>query len=402
MQLDPSKVEFRANPRLMGSAFELIVVHHDKSIATQLLDEGVAEIKRIEDLLSEFIPDSITSLINKYAGIRPIVVPSEVFQLLQRCQQISELTQGAFDITVGPLKKIYHFKNKDFQFPPAQLIESTLEMVGYTNLILNVADQSVFLLKKNMRISFAAIGKGYAADQVKKLWQSKSLESGVINASGDLTSFGHRADGSPWNLAIVHPDNKEAINYQLPVNNASIATSGDYEQFFTFKGKRYSHSIHPISGRPTSGIKSVSVFSPSAELSDALATAIFIMGVPTGLHFINQLPITHCIIIDEHNQTHFSESIELKTKPKLVQAEKIKQPIKTNQLRSVMASFCFFGILLLSSCATVPNYERIYLNDSEMQMGQTVASGVENYIHTIREGATPAGGAKTSGGCGCN
>ena len=303
--------EFSISKKLMGSAFELKIVCKNQSQADHLLELGIKEIERIEDLISEFRNNAFTSKINQNAGIRPVAVPSEVYQLTERSLKLSAFTQGAFDISAGPLKKLYRFKNQDFNFPNKSTIQKTLEKVGWQKIKLEKQDQSIFLSKKEMHISFAAIGKGYAADQVKKIWLKNNVTSGVINASGDLTAFGHRADGTPWNVGIAHPDNKSKMMFFVPLNDSSVATSGDYEQYFRYNGIRYSHNINPITGQPLKGIKSVSIFSPSAELSDALATAVYVMGVETGLHFINQLPDTHALIIDDNNEVSFSKKLDL-------------------------------------------------------------------------------------------
>ena len=303
--------EFRVNRKLMGSAFELVLVHKDKKKAIYFLEKGLDEIKRIETLLSEFKPDSFTSLINQNAGKKSIAINNEVFTLLQRSLQISDITNGAFDITVGPLKQLYRFKNEKFKLPSRKEINKVLQRVGYKKVKLSANPLAIFLKKEQMHISFAAIGKGYAADCVKKIWLAEGLTSGIINASGDLTTFGTRADGSPWKIGIAHPDNKDEILFYIPVNNAAVATSGDAEQFFIHKNTRFSHNINPKTGSPLKGLKSVSVFSPSAELSDALATAVYVMGIQKGLHFIDQLPDTHALIIDDKNEVSFSKSLIL-------------------------------------------------------------------------------------------
>ncbi len=293
----------------MGSAFSLGVVTDTEEQANALLQMGVDEIKRIENLLSEFLTDSETSLINQQAAIVSTPVSRECFHLLQRCQAISKLSNGGFDITVGPLKKLYHFNNGTIEFPDEKIIKETLHTVGYKKMALNKDNYSVRLNHPETTISFAAIGKGYASDRVKKLWQTEGLSSGYINASGDLNAFGQKADGTPWKIAIADPDDTSKVLLYVPLQNASLATSGDYEQFFIHEEKRYSHNINPHTGLPLSGIKSVSVFSPSAELSDALATAVYVKGVVKGLHFANQLPDTHCVIIDDENQIHLTKDL---------------------------------------------------------------------------------------------
>jgi len=294
----------------MGSSFEFGIVDADPDRARQLLELGIVETQRIEDTLTEFKPDSITSQINANAGIKELVVSKEVYDLLNRSLNISKLTNGYFDITVGPLKRLYKFKNNVFSFPPKKDIKSALQKVGYQKIQLETNKQTAFLETSDMYISFAAIGKGYAADAVRNLWKEHGAHNGYINASGDLTAFGTNEKGDLWKIGIADPDHTQNMLFYVPLDRASVATSGDYEQHFMYKGKRYSHNINPKTGMPLSGIKSVSVFSPSAELSDALATAVYTMGVEKGLSFLNQLPKTHGIIIDDQNNVYFSKKLQ--------------------------------------------------------------------------------------------
>lgn len=293
----------------MGSSFELGVVARNEARATHFLEQGVAEIQRIERLLTEFDSRSQTSLINTHAATAAVTVDQEVMELLQRSQAISKLTKGYFDISVGPLKKLYQFKNKAFRLPDRRKIAEALKKVGYQNIVLDPQAQTVFLRQAGMHLSFAAIGKGYAADCVRKKWLGNRVTGGFINASGDLTTFGCDAKGEAWKIGIASPDRQDHTLFQIPLKSASVATSGDYEQHFLYQGKRYSHNIDPKSGMPITGIKSVSIFSPSAELSDALATAVYAMGAKKGLSFLNQLPQTHGIIINDQNEIYFSKNL---------------------------------------------------------------------------------------------
>lgn len=295
--------------KLMGSDFELVATGEDTVSTDQILAAGVAEIQRMELLLTEFDDHSETGKINAHAGSAPICTTDEVFRLLQRCQHISGLTQGAFDITSGALKKLYRFKESPSTFPPQAAIQAALNCTGYRHIILQENNQ-VLLAKKGMRIGFGAIGKGYAADQVKKLWQQMGVTAGVVNASGDLTAWGRQTDGSPWKVGIADPEHPEQVLMWLPVDNASVATSGNYEQYLDVGGVRYSHNIDPRTGMPARFLKSVTIISPSAELSDALATAVTIMGKEVGLDFIRQLPGVHCVIIDGDNTVFTSDKIK--------------------------------------------------------------------------------------------
>jgi len=294
----------------MGSAFELLIVHHDAREAEELLKQGIEEIIRIEKLLSEFLPEAETAKINRHSSKEPMVINEECYKLIERSQAISDLTKGCFDISVGPLKKLYNFKNIENEFPSDEAIQNTLKQVGYQKINLNAKDHTIQLNQPCMSISFAAIGKGYASDRVKQLWKEAGVTSGYINASGDLNAFGKKADGTSWTVGIANPNHKEEMLLYIPVEEASVATSGDYEQYFSHNGIRYSHNIDPHTGYPLTGIKSVSVFSPSAELSDALATAVYVMGKKEGIDFVNQLPKTHAIIIDDQDKMFLSKNLE--------------------------------------------------------------------------------------------
>ena len=310
IQSQHMKQEYKSQTKLMGSAFEFVVVAEDAQHGARLLKQCADEVRRIEHLLTEFNEGSETGRINRAAGCEPISVSAETYDLIHRCQNLSKLTNGAFDISSGLLKKLYHFKCGTFELPTGEAIRESLRRTGYRKIHLGTGHR-VGLKVTGMHIGFGAIGKGYAADKVKEVMKKEGVESGVINAGGDLTVWGQRANGMAWNVGIAHPDNPTRMICWLPLIGQSIATSGDYEQHFEYNGVRYSHNINPRTGYPVTSIRSVSVISPAAELSDGLATAVMVMGVEAGLHLINQLPKTHCIIFDAKNKSHHSKNIDL-------------------------------------------------------------------------------------------
>ena len=164
-----------------------------------------------------------------------------------------------------------------------------------------------------MKIGFGGIGKGYAADRAKQLLLNAGVIGGIINASGDINTWGKQPDGKDWMVAIVNPLNKSKVFSWLPVNNSSVVTSGNYERYVKFNNELYSHIIDPRTGYPSTGILSVTIFCPNAELADALATSVFVMGVKTGLNFINQLKGIECIIVDAQNKIITSNNLKLNT-----------------------------------------------------------------------------------------
>lgn len=295
----------------MGSRFDITVVANDSIQANKYIDTAVAEISRIEKLISSWDDNSQTSKINRNAGFKPVKVDKELFDLIERAISISKLTDGAFDISYASMDRIWKFDGSMTKMPSKEETTISVEKVGYQNIVLDKKNSTVFLKLEGMKIGFGAIGKGYAADKAKKLLISKNVSSGIINASGDMNTWGKQPNGNEWKVAITNPMNKNKVFALLPIINGAVVTSGNYEKYVNFNGKRYTHIIDPRTGYPSTGIISVTVFAPKAELADALATSVFVMGKEAGLDRINQLPKIECIIIDDNGNITKSKNIEI-------------------------------------------------------------------------------------------
>jgi len=298
----------------MGNRFEITIVDDERKEkqAEEHIEAAVAEIRRIEKLLTTFQEDSQTNRINANAGIRPVIVDREVFDLITRSRRISEITQGAFDISYGSVdKSLWNFDRNMTTLPDPALARKMVRLINYRNIILNERKSTVFLKEKGMRIGFGGIGKGYAAERAKELLKQRGVESGIVNAAGDLTAWGLQPDGKPWTIGIADPDSARHPFSYLQISDLAVATSGNYEKYVIINGRRYSHTIDPKTGLPVHGIKSVTIFSPNAEIADAMATPVMIMGITVGLHMINQIRGVECIIIDEEGIIHTSKNIHL-------------------------------------------------------------------------------------------
>lgn len=304
---------YKKTLKLMGCHFEITVVAKDSLAANRQINTAVIEITRIEKLISSWDKNSQTSEINRNAGIKPVKVGVELFQLIKRALKISKLTNGAFDISYASMDTVWFFDGSMTEMPSKDIIKESVEKVGYQNIVLNEKNQSVFLKKKGMKIGFGAIGKGYAADKAKILLQKLGVTSGIINASGDLKAWGTDPNGKEWLVAIVNPLNKEKVFSWMPVNNSAVVTSGNYEKYVKFNNVLYTHIIDPRTGYSATGVLSVTIFTKTAELADALATSVFVMGAEIGLDFINQLKGVECIIVDENNKMIISKNIQLNT-----------------------------------------------------------------------------------------
>ena len=302
---------FTKNIMLMGSDFEITIVDNDQTNAENMINIAIEEISRIEKLISSWDKNSQTSLINLNAGVKPVKIDLELFELISRSIKVSNLSQGAFDISYASMDKVWYFDRKMTEFPSIEKIKKSVSKIGYKNIVLNKEDTTVFLRLKGMKIGFGAIGKGYAADRAKEILIKNNVKSGIINASGDLTAWGLKPSGKDWMVAIVNPINKDKVFSWLTIKNKSIVTSGNYEKFINLDGKKYSHIIDPRTGYPTEGILSVTIITDKAELADALATSVFVLGVDIGLNMINQLNGVDCIIIDDNNKIIKSRNIEI-------------------------------------------------------------------------------------------
>jgi len=295
----------------MGSRFDITVVERDSITANSFINIAIEEITRIERLISSWDYNSQTSQINRNAGVKPTNVDNELFDLIERAVAISKLTDGAFDITYASMDKVWKFDGSVASMPAKEEILASVSKVGFQNIELDKKNNSVFLKYEGMKIGFGAIGKGYAADKAKQLLISKGVSAGIISASGDMNTWGKQPNGNEWKVAITNPLNKNKVFALMPISNGAVVTSGNYEKYIKIDGKRYAHIIDPRTGYPSSGIISVTVFAKSAELADALATSVFVMGAHTGLDRINQLPQIECIIIDDKGKISKSNNIKI-------------------------------------------------------------------------------------------
>ena len=296
----------------MGNQFEFTLIDENENRAEENFEIAIEEIRRIETLLTTFSDTSITYKINENAGIKPIEVDNEVFELIKRCQFISKITQGAFDISYGSLdKRFWNFDLKMTSLPEPETAKKAVALINYENILLDENNKTVFLKNKGMRIGFGGIGKGYAAEMAKKKLIENNVLNGIVNASGDLSAWGFQENGEAWTIGVADPNQRKSIFSTFKITNKAVATSGNYEKFIVIDNKRYSHTIDPKTGYPISGIKSVTILADNAEIADALATPVTVMGIEVGLNFINQLKTIGCIIIDDDDKTYFSKNITI-------------------------------------------------------------------------------------------
>lgn len=298
--------------RLMGTRFELTAIGESQAQAAYAVQKGIEEIQRIEAMISSWQADSQTSKINQAAGQQAVEVDQELFDLIQRSIKVSNLTQGAFDISFAGIEKLYEFDRAEKELPVEEELQNSIAKINYENILLDPENKTVFLKKEGMRIGFGAIGKGYAANKAMMVMkQLEGIKGGLVNASGDLIAWGESGKKNGWPIQISDPKDINKTLGWLNIQNSSIVTSGDYEKYFTNNGKRYAHIINPKTGLPTTGIKSVSIICADAELGDALATSVFVLGEVAGIHLINRLKNVEALIVNDEDDLISSKNLKL-------------------------------------------------------------------------------------------
>lgn len=298
---------------LMGSRFDITIVAADSATAEHHIDTVIAEVSRIENLISDWKADSQVSQVNSNAGIKPVRVDKEVFELTQRALHLSEITHGAFDISFAAMDRIWKFDGSMTEMPTPETVKKSVEKVGYHNIVLNAENCTIYLSLKGMKIGFGALGEGYAADKCRQIMMAKGIKAGIVNGSGDMSTWGRQPNGNYWTIGITNPVHKDKLFAIVPLHQNAVVTSGSYEKYVVFNGKRYSHIINPVTGYPATGLTSVTVFGPSAEMANGFSTSMMVLGKQAGLRFINGYPQFKCIMIADNGQVFTSKNLSQKT-----------------------------------------------------------------------------------------
>lgn len=284
---------------LMGSQFRITVTDRDSSAAVINIHKAIDEIVRIENLISEWRPHTQISEVNRNAGMKPVKVDREVFELTRRAVQYSLLSGGAFDVSTAAMDRVWRFDGSMTRLPSEEEMAASVRNVNYHNIVLDSIQSTVFLREKGMKIGFGSIGKGYAADRGRALLKSLGVEGGLVDASGDMSAWGVRLDGEPWTVGIRNPFKRHKMAGVLKLKEESVATSGSYEKFAEIHGVRYSHIINPKTGMPAVGLTSVTVYGPSAEFANALSTSVMVLGKKEGRRLLKKYPAYRFLLIED-------------------------------------------------------------------------------------------------------
>jgi len=295
----------------MGSRWDITLVGADSVSIAQHIDSVITEVTRIENLISDWRPETQISQVNRYAGIRPVKVDKEVLELTKRALQLSVLTNGAFDVSFASMDRIWKFDGSMTAMPSAEDIKKSVSKVGYRNIILDTLNSTIFLKLEGMKIGFGALGEGYAADKCREMMLQKGIRAGIINGSGDMNTWGKQPNGKDWTVGLTNPRNKKKLLAVIPLHEGAVVTSGSYEKFVMFNGKRYAHIIDPLTGYPATGLSSVTVFGPSAEKANGFSTSMMVLGKDAALKFIQQFADYSYIIIGDNGKVFSSPQLKL-------------------------------------------------------------------------------------------
>jgi len=292
---------------MMGTKISVYLWSDDAEAGWVALEEVFQEAVRIDRLMSTYRDDSEISKINRLAAKKPLAPGKELYQLIRQSLEISELTEGAFDITYDSVGQHYNFRER--RRPDGAIVESERENIDFRYVQLDAELETVYFQKDGVRINLGGIAKGYVVERGIGILKARGIRHATVTAGGDSRLLGDRR-GRPWMVGIRDPRVEGEVTISVPLENEAISTSGDYERFFDEDGVRYHHIIHPGTGAPAGGMRSATVFGPDAVMTDALSTSVFVMGVDRGLRLIATLEGYESIVIDADGQVFYSDGLQ--------------------------------------------------------------------------------------------
>lgn len=294
----------------MGTVFEITAYVSDKYKADKAFNDVFKEINRLDYLMSNYKEESELSKVNKYAASEPTDCDNELAYVIEQSLQYSDITDGAFDITVGPLMKKWGFFKEQGRIPGKEELESVLKSVSCKNIIIEEkikkslfrdpgVVKTVSFRNSGTQIDLGGIGKGYAVDMALRVLKGNRIHSALINFAGNIYAYGTPPGKDSWVIGLQHPRMSEGLLGSFEIRDKAVSTSGDYEKFFTINGERYSHIIDPRTGYPVKGIVSVTIVTDNATRADALSTGVFVLGLDKGMDLIEKMQDVEGIIIYE-------------------------------------------------------------------------------------------------------
>jgi thiamine biosynthesis lipoprotein len=291
---------------IMGTRCYVELWAEDPVQGNDAIDAVMAELRRIDTLMSHYKPESQLSQINQYGNERPVEVDKELFDLIKLSTHYSQITEGAFDITYASVGYLYNYPQHIH--PSEAQIRAALPAVNWRNMLLDEAHHTVRFEHPGMRIDLGGIGKGYAVDRGVDILKARGISHALVTAGGDSRIIGDRM-GRPWLVAIRHPDNPGKVVTRIPLRDSAVSTSGDYERYFDEDGVRYHHIIDPRTGHSASKVRSATVLAPTATQTDGMSKTAFVLGAEKALEIINRMPEYDAVFVLPDGRVLYSNGL---------------------------------------------------------------------------------------------
>ena len=291
---------------IMGTVVRVELWSEDQAAGNTAIAAVMDEMRRIDRTMSTYKEDSEVSLVNRKAAQEQVAISAELFDLISRSLRMSELTGGAFDITYASAGHLYDFRRK--VKPSEEALAKALPAISYHHILLDRKRSTIKFSQAGVRIDLGGIAKGHAVDRCVALLQARGIKQAIVSAGGDSRIIGDH-HGRPWIVGIRDPRQEGKVVAALPLSDAAISTSGDYERYFEANGVRYHHIINPTNGRPVNGVRSVTVVGSDSTTMDALSTSVFVMGEQKGMALVERLPEVEAVIVDAHGKMYYSTGL---------------------------------------------------------------------------------------------
>ena len=291
---------------IMGTRCYVELWADDPVKGNEAIDAVMAELRRIDDLMSHYKPESELSAINQHANERPVQVDKELFDLIKLSTHYSQITEGAFDITYASVGYLYDYRRRIH--PSEEQIKEALPAVNWRNMLLDEQHHTVRFEHSGMRIDLGGIGKGYAVDRGIEVLKARGIDRALVTAGGDSRIIGDR-NGRPWLVAIRHPDNPNKVVTRIPLSDSAMSTSGDYERYFDEDGVRYHHIIDPRTGHSASKVRSATILAPTATQTDGMSKTAFVLGAEKALEIINKMPEYDAVFVLPDGRVLYSNGL---------------------------------------------------------------------------------------------
>lgn len=309
--------EYASDQFLMDTLISIKVYGPDRELLRNAVTAAYTEMHRIAELADGFpqpgtaaFRSSDVCRINQQAGIAPVQVDPDILAMLLLSKKYNELSEGTFDVTVGPLMDLWGFGGNNPHVPSPDQIRTALTLVGSRDLILNQQQRTAYLSRVGMKLDLGAIAKGYATEKALQVLKKQGINKALIDAGGNIRVLGRNQHDTPWRIGIKDPRKSDGIVAILSLEDQSAVTSGDYYRYFEVGGKRYHHILDPRSGYPASENMAATAITADAGLADVLSTVFFVLPAHKALEIAARIAGSDIFLITADRRILHSPSLK--------------------------------------------------------------------------------------------